>query len=62
VVSCKSDVSNLLRAYVQLRADWTIAANLIGSIEAVHFQMSNSLRRIGGHNADYAGIELKYGW
>ncbi|WP_028223370.1 alginate export family protein [Paraburkholderia oxyphila] len=48
--------------YVQLRADWTIAANLIGSIEAVHFQVGNSLRQAGGHNADYAGVELKYGW
>lgn len=48
--------------YVQLRADWTIAANLIGSIEAVHFQVGNTIREAGGHNADYAGIELKYGW
>ncbi|MGV2289900.1 alginate export family protein [Trinickia sp. YCB016] len=48
--------------YVQLRADWTIAANLIGSIEAVHFQVGNAVRQAGGHNADYAGIELKYGW
>ncbi|WP_322095389.1 alginate export family protein [Paraburkholderia bannensis] len=48
--------------YVQLRADWTIAANLIGSIEAVHFQVGNTIRQAGGHNADYAGVELKYGW
>ncbi|KXU83502.1 hypothetical protein CI15_30985 [Paraburkholderia monticola] len=48
--------------YLQLRADWTIAANLIGSIEAVHFQVGNSIRQAGGRNADYAGIELKYGW
>ncbi|MFC5430833.1 alginate export family protein [Paraburkholderia denitrificans] len=48
--------------YVQLRADWTIAANLIGSVEAVHFQVGNAIRQAGGHNADYAGFELKYGW
>lgn len=48
--------------YVQLRADWTIAPNLIGSVEAVHFQVGHSIRQAGGHNADYAGIELKYGW
>ena len=30
--------------YVQVRADWTIAANLIGSVEAVHFQVGNSIR------------------
>lgn len=40
----------------------TIAANLIGSIEAVHFQVGNTIRQAGGHNAVYAGIELKYGW
>ncbi|WP_429564354.1 alginate export family protein [Paraburkholderia sp. MM6662-R1] len=48
--------------YVQLRADWTIAANLVGSVEAVHFQVGNSIREAGGRNADYAGVELKYGW
>ncbi|CAB3802931.1 hypothetical protein LMG28614_05704 [Paraburkholderia ultramafica] len=48
--------------YVQLRADWTIAANLIGSVEAVHFQVGKSVRDAGGRNADYVGIEIKYGW
>jgi len=35
---------------------------LIGSIEAVHFQVGNAVREAGGRNADYAGAELKYGW
>lgn len=48
--------------YVQLRADWTIAANLIGAVEAVHFQVGDAIRQAGGHNADYVGVELKYGW
>jgi hypothetical protein len=48
--------------YVQVRADWTIAANLIGSVEAVHFQVGDSIRSAGGSNADYVGVELKYGW
>jgi hypothetical protein len=48
--------------YEQLRADWTIADNLIGSVEAVHFQVGDSIRSVGGRNADYVGIELKYGW
>jgi hypothetical protein len=48
--------------YAQLRADWTIADNLIGSVEAVHFQVGNSIRSVGGSNADYVGVELKYGW
>ena len=49
-------------AYAQLRAEWTIADNLIGSVEAVHFQVGNSVRSVGGSNADYMGVELKYGW
>jgi hypothetical protein len=48
--------------YIQLRADWTIATNLIGAVEAVHFQVGNSIRKAGGSNADYIGVELKYGW
>jgi hypothetical protein len=48
--------------YVQLRADWTIATNLIGAVEAVHFQVGDSIRNAGGSNADYVGVELKYGW
>ncbi len=48
--------------YVQLRADWTIAANLIGALEAVHFQVGDAIRAAGGRNADYVGVELKYGW
>jgi hypothetical protein len=47
---------------VQLRADWTIAANLIGSVEAVHFQVGDTIRQAGGSNADYVGVEMKYGW
>ena len=44
--------------YVQVRADWTIAANLAASVEAVHFQVGNSIRNARGRNADHVGIEL----
>jgi hypothetical protein len=33
-----------------------------GSVGAVHFQVGDSIRSVGGRNADYVGIELKYGW
>lgn len=49
-------------AYAQLRADYTVAANLIASVEAVHFRIGNSIRELGGSNSDYVGLELKYGW
>ena len=49
-------------AYAQLRADWAINANVTAAVEAVHFQIGDSVRAAGGHNADYLGIELKFGW
>ena len=49
-------------AYLQLRADWAINAHLTGAVEAVHFQVGDSIRNIGGRNSDYLGVELKYGW
>ncbi|WP_237717118.1 alginate export family protein [Cupriavidus basilensis] len=49
-------------AYLQLRADWAITAHLTGAVEAVHFQVGDSIRSIGGRNSDYVGVELKYGW
>ena len=49
-------------AYAQLRTDWVVSANLTASLEAVHFQVGDSVRAAGGRNADYVGVELKFGW
>jgi hypothetical protein len=49
-------------AYAQLRADWMLKPNLIVSVEAVHFAVGDSVRALGGSNADYVGAEMKYGW
>lgn len=49
-------------SYAQIRAEWTVAANLVASVEAVRFQVGNSIRELGGSNSDYVGVELKYGW
>lgn len=48
--------------YAQVRADWNVATNLIASVEAVHFQIGDSIRELGGSNSDYIGVEMKYGW
>ncbi|WP_053572661.1 alginate export family protein [Caballeronia cordobensis] len=48
--------------YTQIRADYTIDANLVAAVEAVHFQVGSSLRELGARNADYIGAELKFGW
>ncbi len=48
--------------YEQLRADWLISANLSAAVEAVHFDAGQPIRRAGGHDGDYLGIELKLGF
>jgi hypothetical protein len=48
--------------YTQLRADYSINANLAAALEAVHFQVGPSLRDVGASNADYVGAELKFSW
>jgi hypothetical protein len=48
--------------YTQVRADYSIDANLVAAVEAVHFQVGSSLRDLGAKNADYIGAELKFGW
>jgi hypothetical protein len=47
-------------AYAQLRADYRFNPNLTGAIEAVHYDIGDTLRRAGGHDSDYIGVELKY--
>ena len=32
------------------------------ALEAVHFAVSDVIRRVGGHDGDYLGAEVKYGW
>jgi hypothetical protein len=49
-------------AYAQLRTDWAINANTTAAVEAVHFQVGDTIRQSGGRNGDYIGVELKFGW
>ena len=32
------------------------------AVEAVHFQLADSIRALGARNADYVGVEAKFGW
>jgi hypothetical protein len=48
--------------YAQARTEYQFTRNLTGAIEAVHFQVGNNIRHVGGHDGDYLGIELKFGW
>ena len=48
--------------YAQVRADWLVNPNVALAVEAVHFQVGDSLRALGARNADYVGVEAKLGW
>ncbi|MBJ9593007.1 alginate export family protein [Burkholderia seminalis] len=48
--------------YAQARVDWLVNANVALAVEAVHFQLGRSIRALGGRNADYVGMEAKFGW
>jgi len=48
--------------YEQIRMDWAITANVAAALEAVRFEISDAIRRAGGHDADYVGVETKFSW
>jgi len=49
-------------AYGQLRIDWAVSEHYTAAIEAVHFAVAQVIRQSGGHDSDFVGVELKYGW
>jgi hypothetical protein len=48
--------------YGQLRLDWAVTPYASVAVEFVHFAIGDAIRRAGGHDSDYLGAELKYGW
>jgi hypothetical protein len=48
--------------YLQLRLDWALTPNLSFAIEAVHFAVGDVIRRAGGRDGDYVGVQLAFGW
>ncbi|MEH2488518.1 alginate export family protein [Bradyrhizobium sp. AZCC 2230] len=54
--------SNWTGAYGQLRVDYAFNDHLTGAIEAVHFDVGDTIIRAGGHTSNYLGVQLQYGW
>ena len=48
--------------YQQLRIDWAVTKNVATALEAVHFQAGDGVRAAGGHDSDYLGVEIRFGW
>jgi hypothetical protein len=49
-------------AYGQVRADWALSEHWAGALEAVHYQVGDVIRQAGGHDSNYLGVELRFGW
>ncbi|WP_349959248.1 alginate export family protein [Rhizobium sp. ZPR3] len=49
-------------SYGQIRLDWTVDRTTSLALEAVHFAIGDALRRAGGRDANYVGVEFKRGW
>jgi hypothetical protein len=48
--------------YVQFRADWTLTRSFALALEADHYDVAESIRHIGGHDSNYLGVEMRWGW
>jgi hypothetical protein len=48
--------------YEQLRAEWAISPHWAAALEGVQYQVGNVIRRAGGVNANYLGVELRFAW
>jgi len=49
-------------AYGQLRADYALTSHIALALELVHFSAGPTIVSAGGHDTDYLGTELRYGW
>jgi hypothetical protein len=48
--------------YFQTRLDWQISEHLTAAVEAVRFNVAQSIREVGGHDGNYLGVEGKVRW
>jgi len=48
--------------YLQLRAEWTPHRNLAFAFEANHYFVSSAIRNVGGGDAQYVALEVRWGW
>ena len=48
--------------YFQGRIDWQMNPYIHNAIEVVQFTVSDAIRKAGGHNSTYIGVETKLGW
>jgi hypothetical protein len=49
-------------SYGQLRSDYAVTSHVALALEFVHFVVGQTILSAGGHNVDYLGTEVRYGW
>lgn len=48
--------------YGQLRLDSSLTEHVAVALEVVHFKTSEVIHEVGGHDSNYVGAEVRYGW
>ena len=48
--------------YGEVQLDWAMTSNLTFSVQAVRFDVGQAIQRAGGHDSDYLGVQIAYGW
>jgi hypothetical protein len=48
--------------YGQADVEWKLTPQLSFGLQAVYFDVSDVIARVGGHNSTYLGVQLAYGW
>ncbi len=49
-------------SYAQLRIDLAVDRHIATALEAVNYQVGDTVRDAGGHDSTYLGVEFKYSW
>ncbi|MDR3476439.1 MAG: alginate export family protein [Gammaproteobacteria bacterium] len=48
--------------YFQLRIDWQMTRHIHNALEVVRFNVANAIKKVGGKDSTYAGVETKFTW
>ena len=48
--------------YFQARFDWQMMSHIHSALEIVQFNVSDAIRKVGGIDSTYAGLEVKFDW
>lgn len=48
--------------YYQTNVSWQMTPHIENALQVVYFNVADAIRRVGGHNSTYVGVESKIGW